>query len=79
MTAVRPETDMQLRRPNRLRLAALALVGGMVVAACVGGADAKTASITVYSGRSEALIGPLIEQFEQDGPPKWLRTFDRAT
>ena len=57
---------MQLRRPNRLRLAALALVGGMVVAACVGGADAKTASITVYSGRSEALIGPLIEQFEQE-------------
>ncbi len=49
----------------RLGAAALALVGGL--AAC--GEDARTAAqasgkITVYSGRSEDLIGTLVAQFE---------------
>ncbi|MEX1022631.1 MAG: iron ABC transporter substrate-binding protein [Dehalococcoidia bacterium] len=42
--------------------AALMLTG--VVAAC--GDDSDAESLTVYSGRSESLIGPLLERFEEE-------------
>ena len=43
----------------------LVLLGaGLIAAACGGGDDES--SITLYSGRSENLIAPLIEQFEAD-------------
>lgn len=47
----------------RIRLLAplAALLAATLLAAC-GGGD----SITVYSGRNEALIGPILERFEED-------------
>jgi iron(III) transport system substrate-binding protein len=46
-----------------LRLSILLVTLSLLAPACAGGDDA--ASLTVYSGRSEDLIAPLIEQFEE--------------
>jgi len=47
----------------RFRTIALALVVSLVVAACGAG---EPGTITVYSGRSENLIAPLLEQFTEE-------------
>lgn len=44
------------------RLSILAILGALVLAACGGGEE----SLTIYSGRSEDLIGPVIAQFEEE-------------
>ena len=61
-------------RPRRVaRLTAwllmLALLAVAAVAVACGGDDGdseESATITIYSGRSESLVGPIIEQFEAD-------------
>ena len=63
--------------PARTRLAALLLLAAaaVVLAACAGqggedsvagAADDDTEPITVYSGRSEELVGPILERFAAD-------------
>lgn len=65
---------------NLTRLAALGLAGALVLAACGGDDDAASSgggdttaasggpsgSITLYNGRNETLVGPILEQFEAD-------------
>jgi iron(III) transport system substrate-binding protein len=56
-------------RLDRHRLAALlliALAAALLAAACGSSDDPDGGSITVYSGRGEALVRPLFERFEKD-------------
>ena len=46
------------------RLGLISLVFALVATACSTGSD--DARLTVYSGRSEELIAPLIERFEEE-------------
>ncbi|MBO20151.1 MAG: iron ABC transporter substrate-binding protein [Chloroflexi bacterium] len=52
------------RRLNFLLLALASILTPILLAAC-GGSDSDGA-LTVYSGRSETLVGPLIEQFAEE-------------
>ena len=38
----------------------------VLLAACSGGESAETDNLIIYSGRSESLVGPIIEQFKAD-------------
>lgn len=52
----------------KFRLVFGLLAGAMALAACTGSSEETSNTLTIYSGRSEELIGPLIEQFsEQTG------------
>jgi len=56
---------------NRHRLAAMLLALTLVAAACGGGADEPTTTadqgrLVIYSGRSEELVGPIIDRFSAD-------------
>lgn len=55
---------MRNLRPLLLALALLALATG--VAACGGGDSSEAPKLTVYSGREEELVGPLLERFSQE-------------
>ena len=46
---------------NRSVLTIVLVLAGIIAYSCAGSED----SITVYSGRTENLIGPLIEQFTE--------------
>ncbi len=63
-----PDTAHLLRRPRfRYVLAALALAAALAVAAMAGWACSdEEKTITVYSGRSQNLIGPLLDQFAEE-------------
>ena len=54
------------RRIPALTLVALAAATSLLALAACGGDDGSSDSITVYSGRSEDLIAPLIERYKED-------------
>ena len=54
-----------MRHLRHLLLACALLAVTAVVAACGGSDSSDESSLTVYSGRNEALIGPLLDRFER--------------
>ena len=71
---------MILARPRSAQaLLAAAALTLPLLAACGGGSDAADGPLTVYSGRSEELVGPLFAQFtEQTGIAVQARYGDTA-
>jgi iron(III) transport system substrate-binding protein len=56
-----------VRTLERMRtLPAAVLLLAAVLAGCGGGATGSGETITVYSGREEAIVGPLLERFEEE-------------
>lgn len=52
------------RLSRLMRFGAVTLVGGLAAASCSGGGDSQT--VTIYSGRTENLISPILERFEAE-------------
>jgi iron(III) transport system substrate-binding protein len=71
---------VSMRNLRHLPLALALLVLAAGVTACGGGDDASgEATLTVYSGRNEALVGPLLDRFsEQTGIELEVRYGDTA-
>ncbi|MYI56812.1 MAG: iron ABC transporter substrate-binding protein, partial [Acidimicrobiia bacterium] len=61
---IKPPHKAGPRAGRTARLLALVAVVGLLAAAC-GSDDEPDDPITVYSGRNEDLIGPLVEMFEE--------------
>lgn len=49
------------RLSKLMRFGAIAVAGGLVAASCSGGDDSQT--VTIYSGRTENLISPILDSF----------------
>ena len=56
---------MQPRKRAALWMILASLLVPLLLAAC-GGSGGEAGSLTVYSGRSETLVGPLIQRFKED-------------
>lgn len=70
---------MILSHPRRAALLGLATLALPLLAACGGGSDGADGPLTIYSGRSEELVGPLFAQFtEQTGIAVEARYGDTA-
>ena len=67
------------RRTPAVILVVLAAAGSLLALGACGGDDGSSNSITVYSGRSEELIGPLIDRYtEETGAEVEVRYGDTA-
>jgi iron(III) transport system substrate-binding protein len=55
-----------MRNPRHLLLAVALLVLTAAVAACGGSGSSDEKKLTVYSGRNEALVGPLLDRFSEE-------------